>query len=244
MLPKSGSCSPGSDETRAEVACINPALLMASGSVFEHAAVDTIAPSWSAPVRTRAQDTIEDPLSRTSFPAARGSVVAGSPTGSVFVPTPKRTRRRAVTRITRSLELPDIPSVTDSNLPAPANSAGISPAYWPLLRLGCTVLGRGMACNIDGCLQTTKNFADMGRHVPAVHFPQQVKSSCEGCPRTFSRRDALKRHVDKKPRIFSDLPCVGELKDNCPSNRRAYTKLNTSCVLLFAKFEALFKARH
>ncbi|KAJ6598089.1 hypothetical protein DFH09DRAFT_1130945 [Mycena vulgaris] len=48
-----------------------------------------------------------------------------------------------------------------------------------------------MLCNINGCKQATGNFADMDRHI-LTHFRSPIP--CPGCPKTFSREDALRRH--------------------------------------------------
>ncbi|KAK7052020.1 hypothetical protein R3P38DRAFT_2858090, partial [Favolaschia claudopus] len=110
-----------------------------------------------------------------------------------------------------NLNLPHIPGVTGNALPTPPNSEGIFPTYYPLLRLGCVELPSGMIqCNIhdegkpEPCEHQAGLWGDMGRHVE-THFRGQGKElTCEGCPLTFSRGDAQKRHVGKrKPEHFS-----------------------------------------
>ncbi|KAJ7054222.1 hypothetical protein C8F01DRAFT_499940 [Mycena amicta] len=78
----------------------------------------------------------------------------------------------------------------------PAQADGVPECYHYLFLLGCQRHGPGgMICLIDGCTHPTNNFADMTRHI-YPHFREELESSCPGCPQTFSRDDALKRHVE------------------------------------------------
>ncbi|KAJ7256166.1 hypothetical protein B0H12DRAFT_1232898 [Mycena haematopus] len=101
----------------------------------------------------------------------------------------------------------------DSTLPPPPNSSGISPEFWHLLRLGCKVVGRN-ALQCLGCPKVT-TFADMLPHI-VEHKRQQCPVSCEGCPRTFPRKELLTRHMNERRR---------EGPDHASDSRKRYLKL-------------------
>jgi hypothetical protein len=179
--------------------------------------------------------------SRRSAPASSSTSSSPKKRKATDSAGPRVTKKAAITTSapsTVSFELPDIPGVTDPGLPAPANSAGVSRTYWPLLRLGCTVEDDGISCNIGDCDHTTRNFGDMGRHVPAVHFRSHVERSCDGCPRTFGRRDAHKRHLLTKKKghfsparkaflkTFNQTPSVIKMRAECPEAIESYMELN------------------
>ncbi|KAJ7131327.1 hypothetical protein C8R44DRAFT_871825 [Mycena epipterygia] len=130
----------------------------------------------------------------------------------------------------------------------PAAVRGVPAHYEHLSELGCTLLGRGMLCNIDGCTQRTSSIADMGRHI-RVHIPQRL--SCDGCPQTYSRPDSLKRHVHKNrsgghcsdARVeflatFNELPAVLKVR----AGRMAGTTEVAMNKELNKMFNALFAA--
>ncbi|KAJ7115656.1 hypothetical protein C8R43DRAFT_1138116 [Mycena crocata] len=145
--------------------------------------------------------------------------------------------------------------------PAPSRTAAVPSAfavkavpdhYLHLLELGCKVVGKGMVCPVPHCRRITGNFADQERH-QVVHFPE-LRVSCRGCPGTFSRGDALKRHMGKKGGCshtsparraflgkFQDLATVARLKAECPTeDDEATKKLN---LKLMAMFEDLFSSK-
>ncbi|KAJ7778991.1 hypothetical protein B0H16DRAFT_1448541 [Mycena metata] len=130
-------------------------------------------------------------------------------------------------------------------------------AYWYLLRMGCIPLANGgMSCYkaSSGCQNATKNFADMKRHV-LTHNRAKTQLYCVGCPQTFSREDALKRHVASKGAThtsvqrrdllvtFNEQAEIAALRDALPSAddkeiTKFYKGINTTLKL---KFEAFVK---
>jgi hypothetical protein len=97
----------------------------------------------------------------------------------------------------------------------------------------------------------------MERHVPAVHFRRQAAAlACEACPRTFARKDAIKRHVlTRKAAHFSDerkaflgefnrIPAVVRMRAECPGDGESYVKLNDELyVVILSRFH-FFVADH
>ncbi|KAJ6564472.1 hypothetical protein B0H19DRAFT_78934 [Mycena capillaripes] len=213
------------------------------------------------PLRVVSQSPMPPSAPRTSRSSAPVSSSCAFASSSCPLPKKRKakgsagrraTKKAAVTRpasgalTNNSFTLPTIPGVNDDpDLPPPPNSDGVPPAYWPLLRLGCTIVDRGMVCNIKGCTRQTKNFGDMGRHVPAVHYRRAVEFHCDGCPRTFTRRDAHIRHVSRRPashwtparkgllKTFKMTPSVIRMREDCPEEKLAYEKLNTELADMF-----------
>ncbi|KAJ7256196.1 hypothetical protein B0H12DRAFT_1232922 [Mycena haematopus] len=204
----------------------------------------------SAPVSQRSTS------SSSASPSSACSSSASSSASTASGKKRKATRtsgRRASKKVAvaTSFRLPHIAGVTDPDLPAPANSTGVCATYWPLLRLGCTVVGDHVRCNIDGCKKETNCWGDMGRHVPALHYRDQIPQlGCDACPCTFSREDAQKRHLKRfiesveDPDHFSDsrkaflivfntLPEVVDMRNNCAGDSDSYKKLNKELKKLF-----------
>ncbi|KAJ7907818.1 hypothetical protein B0H13DRAFT_1879267 [Mycena leptocephala] len=167
---------------------------------------------------------------------------------------PRASKQRVVVRSTASstqtFRMPVIPGITDAHLPPPPNSANIAPAFYYLLRLGCTVVGQGMKCY--KCTQLTHNFADMRRHV-AKHNRIYCQALCLGCPASFSREDAALRHMQlakghcSAPRrafltTFNELPVVVEMRANC--NMEDTKAIGTMDKALIVLFENLFASTH
>ncbi|KAJ7677704.1 hypothetical protein DFH06DRAFT_558896 [Mycena polygramma] len=145
-------------------------------------------------------------------------------------------------------DLPFIPGVNERGLPRPPNAGTLGKSYYPFLRLGCTRVAGGVKCNIGNCQHTTKCFGDMSRHVPAKHFRAQIGPShaCDGCPRTFSRKDALKRHSDNNPthgsaarqsllKAFNRTRPVILMKAGCAPDTESIMVLNDDLFVLFEK---------
>ncbi|KAF7304350.1 C2H2-type domain-containing protein [Mycena chlorophos] len=53
-----------------------------------------------------------------------------------------------------------------------------------------------LACTVPGCgqLDAPQRPGDARRHL-AIHYRAELEWACKGCPKTFSRRDALERHL-------------------------------------------------
>ncbi|KAJ7062118.1 hypothetical protein C8F01DRAFT_1082672 [Mycena amicta] len=84
----------------------------------------------------------------------------------------------------------------------PANANEIQENLHYLLLLGCVIVhvdGKPqLACKInENCSQfgCAKRPPDMERHI-VTHFRSELEQRCTGCPLTFSRPDARKRHWD------------------------------------------------
>ncbi|KAG1737127.1 uncharacterized protein EDB91DRAFT_1024072, partial [Suillus paluster] len=53
-------------------------------------------------------------------------------------------------------------------------------------------------CLLDGCSQVCYSITDLARHRQSLrHCPPEY--TCLGCQHTFTRPDALKRHLNGKP---------------------------------------------
>ncbi|KAJ7041615.1 hypothetical protein C8F04DRAFT_1301073 [Mycena alexandri] len=180
------------------------------------------------------------------MPAAKKRAVPGTSTSSAPVAVAVRPATTTVT--------PD-----DEDLPPPPHADRVPQNYWSLLRLGCIPLpSGGMSCYkvSSGCPLSTKNFADMKRHV-LTHNRAATQVHCVGCPQTFSRDDALKRHVDKSVSThtsahrrnllvtFNEQQEIAALRETRPLPSASdnevtqfYKKLNKS---LNSKFDAFLK---
>ncbi|KAJ7744266.1 hypothetical protein DFH07DRAFT_943059 [Mycena maculata] len=158
---------------------------------------------------------------------------------------PRTTKKAAVrTRAVGPAPLPLVPSTSRAATHAGGTSAtrSIPKKYRYLLALGCTVFGRGMLCNINGCTRRTGNFPDMDRHV-VVHYPNRLE--CEGCPGTFSREDLLTRHMKTKGnahlteerksfmKTFEALPTVHRMRKECSPDNLSQGKLNAELEPMF-----------
>ncbi|KAJ7127310.1 hypothetical protein C8R43DRAFT_1211185 [Mycena crocata] len=202
-------------------------------------------------------------LRRSTRCTAKSSSSPATSTPEMTPKTPKIARPSTVqtsaphTKKSPPARVPALKNARASTKPAPNRAAAfnsrprpsavkdIPDHYLYLLEQGCTVVGRGMLCNVGGCRQVTRNFADMERHI-LIHFPD-LRVSCHGCPGTFSRGDALKRHLQKKGSShtnatrkaflvkFKDLATVVRLKAECPSPKEVN-------VPLMELFEDLFSA--
>ncbi|KAJ7735607.1 hypothetical protein DFH07DRAFT_967071 [Mycena maculata] len=193
------------------------------------------------------------PLPSRRVPAPSSSSTSGSASNS---------RKRKPTRAAgpRATKKAAVRSVTDAPAPLPlvANHsaspntsgtyAGVPEQYHHLIDMGCTLSGHGMACNIRGCTRRTGNLADMTRHI-VVHFPDRQK--CKGCPVTYARVDALKRHVVTKNKHndghfsverqvfmkkFLALPVVRKMQADCAPDNISQCAL---CKELKPMFETL-----
>ncbi|KAJ7256173.1 hypothetical protein B0H12DRAFT_1232906 [Mycena haematopus] len=228
-------------------------------SDFEERPKRTRAPRTTRPLprRVAPKAAVPSPRARTSRASApvsqrsTHSSSASSSASTAFGKKRKATRasgRRASKKVAVSFQLPHIAGVTDPDLPAPANSTGVCATYWPLLRLGCTVIATGVRCNIDGCKKETNCWGDMGRHVPALHYRDQMPQlGCKACPYTFARSDAQSRHIlrfTNKGRHFTNsrkafliefnkLPKVIDMRNNCAGDSASYKKLNKELNELF-----------
>ncbi|KAJ7270234.1 hypothetical protein C8J57DRAFT_985618, partial [Mycena rebaudengoi] len=60
-------------------------------------------------------------------------------------------------------------------------------------------LGKRVLCGLDGCKLICSNAADMRRHRESL-LHSSKKYDCPGCPATFTRQDAQKRHVKLQTR--------------------------------------------
>ncbi|KAJ7711896.1 hypothetical protein B0H16DRAFT_1208046, partial [Mycena metata] len=55
-------------------------------------------------------------------------------------------------------------------------------------------------CGLDGCAHRCNTLADMRRHRESLAHCAEKKHLCPGCPGSFTREDALKRHLSVIPR--------------------------------------------
>lgn len=131
-----------------------------------------------------------------------------------------------------------IADASDPSLPPPPNSDGVPEGYWYLLRLGCKEVKIGEV-RCYRCSKVTVNLGDMDRHV-RCHNRQECQIFCEGCPHTFSRVDACKRHMETKKRgthvtpartaflaAFEQLPDVVRKREECDyGNKKAVKAFN------------------
>ncbi|KAF8186448.1 hypothetical protein K438DRAFT_1765228 [Mycena galopus ATCC 62051] len=249
----------------------DPAPVHSRGDIWEEECDEDMDDNQTAdpdfeelPKRTRATRPLPRRIApKASLPSATPRAVSTSST-STSTSTSRGTKRKATGAASSrapkkaavagsaSLDLPYISGVNDPGLPPPANSAGVCPSYWPLLRLGCTIVANGIKCGIHGCNRTTNSWGDMGRHVPAVHYRADGPEwACDACPRTFSRKDAHKRHVQAKRKTsvhftaarkaflqeFNTLPSVIEMRAECDGEPASYMELNDA---LDTMFERLF----
>ncbi|KAJ7115447.1 hypothetical protein C8R44DRAFT_583990, partial [Mycena epipterygia] len=54
-------------------------------------------------------------------------------------------------------------------------------------------------CGIEGYTHTCGTAADLRRHRQSLAHSEK-NYACPGCPNTFTRDDALKRHLSRHPR--------------------------------------------
>ncbi|KAJ6482702.1 hypothetical protein C8R45DRAFT_1150247 [Mycena sanguinolenta] len=188
-----------------------------------------VAPTPSSAYLSERTTELEDTAMTTDFPLTepQAAVASSSNTSSAL----------------------SIAAAADQNLPPPPNSANVPSHFWPLLRLGCKRQGARVKCY--KCARVTRNFADMNRHV-AIHNRVECEAKCEGCPRSFARFDALKRHKNGKgdkhtgPARRAFLP-VFELLENVLKKRAECDHTNREAVedtnnQLAEMFETEFKA--
>ncbi|KAJ7489036.1 hypothetical protein FB451DRAFT_681923 [Mycena latifolia] len=144
-------------------------------------------------------------------------------------------------------------AITPSASTLPSVAVAFPTKYQYLLDKGCTLFGRrGMRCNVNGCPQTTGNFADMDRHM-LHHFPEPF--TCLGCPATFARIDSSNRHhKDKKPthysaarqsylHTFNALPEVVRLRELALQDEAEKVKLRHTITPMFEKMFAASQAK-
>ncbi|KAJ7916001.1 hypothetical protein B0H13DRAFT_2451786 [Mycena leptocephala] len=205
------------------------------------------APSLSKPrVKAKAKDT-----TAASATASTSGVGNSKKRKAKRAGGPRASKQRAVVHSDTSSRHPDIPiipGINEDGLPAPPNSANVPPKFHFLLRTGFTLYGRGMKCYDPDCERVTGNYADAMRHFKK-HFRLLCSAFCEGCPRSFSRDDAARRHMLSMKKddpghcssarraflvTFNELPVVVEKRANCNWNdTMAIATMDNALVELF-----------
>ncbi|KAJ7875036.1 hypothetical protein B0H13DRAFT_2279864 [Mycena leptocephala] len=211
----------------------------------------SLRPSPSKPrVKAKAKDT-----TAVSPTASTSGVINSKKRKAKRAAGPRASKQRVVVHSDTSSRHPDIPiipGINEDGLPAPPNSANVPPKFHFLLRTGFTLCGRGMKCYDPKCKRVTGNYADMMRHFQK-HFRFLCSAFCEGCPRSFSRDDAARRHMLSMKKddpghcssarkaflmTFNELPAVVEKRANC--NWKDTTAIATMDNALVELFDNLF----
>ncbi|KAJ7256158.1 hypothetical protein B0H12DRAFT_1070757 [Mycena haematopus] len=184
------------------------------------------AHSYGTRYATSASSSSASPVASSS--RTRRTAAPTSPSPSARKRPAKGSQgRRGTKRQAVASSASSVSPAPDDNLPPP-NSDGVPPKFWYLLRRGCKLLDTGrVQCYEVGCLRATGNFPDMTRHI-LTHNRRQCQRPCTGCPRTFSRKDALKRHLNNPAtsdhtsskrrgllQAFEARPDVVETRANC-----------------------------
>ncbi|VDB86655.1 unnamed protein product [Peniophora sp. CBMAI 1063] len=90
-------------------------------------------------------------------------------------------RRRAPVPVAAPSPSPNSSDVVHPPLPTQPNARG----RWP--------------CPYNDCLHETGAFGDLQRHLESLAHTPEKRHRCGTCHTTFTREDALKRHVQKRP---------------------------------------------
>jgi hypothetical protein len=207
------------------------------------------APSLSKP---RVKATAKD-ITAASPTASTSGVVNSEKRKAKRAAGPRASKQRVVAHSDTSSRHPDIPiipGINEDGLPAPPNSANVPPKFHFLLRTGFTLCGRGMKCYDPKCKRVTGNYADMMRHFKK-HFRLLCSAFCQGCPRSFSRDDAARRHMLSMKKddpghcssarkaflvTFNELPVVVDKRANCNWNDTTAIATMDNALYVFILF--------
>ncbi|KZV68186.1 hypothetical protein PENSPDRAFT_736081 [Peniophora sp. CONT] len=178
--PSSASSGSGSDSGRSE--CSTP--MTTPERNFKPLPRRSTSPSTSYKPHQR-------PARRAVSPASSSSSDSGDEyQDNDFFRAPKRKatsapRKAAAKRVRQTIPDPS---------PAPSSSEIVHPP----LPTQPNVRGR-WSCPYADCTHETGAFGDLQRHLESLSHTPTKRYKCEMCKATFTRTDALKRHVGKRP---------------------------------------------
>nr|GAT51822.1 predicted protein [Mycena chlorophos] len=148
----------------------------------------------------------------TKAPRKRPSAPRRPTAGSKDTPSRSYSRSSTPTSDCDDSDVPVPRAALDAAISAgahlPPNAHLIPEKHHYMLLLGCTIIeperdggAYRLACHISSsCPQhgTPQRPPDMRRHL-GTHFRSELEQPCGGCPLTFSRPDARKRHLRGRP---------------------------------------------